>query len=32
MQVITTIPMLTTEVENGAWHCLIEAEGFSLLP
>ena len=27
MQFITTIPMLTTEVENGAWHCLIESRG-----
>ena len=28
MQFITTIPMLTTEIENGAWHCLIESRGF----
>ena len=24
MRFITTIPILTTEVENEAWHCLIE--------
>ena len=28
MQFITTIPMLTTAVENGQWHCLIENRGF----
>ena len=27
MQFITTIPMLTNEVENGAWHYLIESNG-----
>ena len=27
MQFIQTIPMLTTEVENGAWHCLTESRG-----
>ena len=27
MQFITTIPRLTTEIENGAWHCLIESRG-----
>ena len=27
MQFITTIPMLTNEVENGAWYCLIESRG-----
>ena len=27
MQFITTIPMLTTEIENEAWHCSIESRG-----
>ena len=27
MQFLTTIPMLTTAVENGAWHWLIESRG-----
>ena len=27
MQFIATIPMLTTEIENGAWHCSAESRG-----
>ena len=27
MQFIITSPMLTTAVDNGAWHCLIESRG-----
>ena len=27
MQFISTVPMLTTEIANGAWHCSIESRG-----
>ena len=27
MQFITTIPMLTTKIENGAWHCSFKRRG-----